>query len=60
MKTSQLEIIDTFPAYLQYWEKCRDLSLDEQIDRWAQDYLSPWPELLAKQIEDYHKQNVDW
>lgn len=60
MKTSQLEIIDTFPAYLQYWEKCRDLSLDEQIDRWAQDYLSPWPELLAKQIEDYHEQNVDW
>lgn len=60
MQTSKLEILDTFPAFLVYWEKCRDLPLDVQIELWAQDYLSPWPELLAKQIEDYCQQNIDW
>jgi hypothetical protein len=60
MATSKLEILDTFPAFLTYWEKCRDLPLDAQIERWAQDYLSPWTELLAMQVEDYHDQNIDW
>ena len=58
--TSKLEILDTLPAFLTYWEKCLDLTLNAQIERWAQDYLSPWPELLTIQVEDYHDQKIDW
>jgi hypothetical protein len=60
MKTGKLEIIDTFPAFLDYWEKTQDLPLDAQIEGWAQDYLSSWPELLTMQVEDYREQNIDW
>lgn len=60
METHTLEMIDTFPAFLDYWDQCRDLPLDAQIDRWALDYLSPWPELLGMQIDDYRQQGVDW
>ena len=56
----KLEILDTFPAFLTYWENCRDLPLDNQIDQWAQDYLSPWPGLLAMQVDDYREQDIDW
>jgi len=55
-----LEIVDTFPAFLDYWESCRGLSLDVQIEKWAQGYLSPWPDLLAMQVEDYQAQDIDW
>jgi hypothetical protein len=54
------EIVDTFPAFLAYWEKACDLPLEAQIDRWAGDYLAPWPALLALQIEDYQAQDIDW
>lgn len=60
MTMNTLEILDTFPAFLDFWDKCRDFPLDAQIDRWAGDYLAPWPDLLAKQIEDYGAQNIDW
>ena len=56
----KLEFLDTFPAFLAYWENCRDLPLDMQMDQWAQDYLSPWPDLLAMQVDDYREQNIDW
>lgn len=55
-----LEIVDTFPAFLDYWEKSQGLPLDVQIDRRAEDYLAVWPELLALQIDDYREQDIDW
>jgi hypothetical protein len=55
-----LEFVDTIPAFLDYWKKACDLPLEAQIDRWAEDYLAPWPDLLALQIEDYNEQGVDW
>jgi len=57
---SNVRIIDTFPAFLAFWEKVQERSLDEQIASWAPEYLSPWPELLALQIEDYASQDLDW
>ena len=59
MDQSQLEI-DIFPRFLTYWEGVKNLSLDEQIERWANEYLGPYPELLAKQTEDYAQQGLDW
>ncbi len=46
-------LIDTFPAFLEFWSQVRRKPLDEQIELWAADYLSAWPELLAKQVDDY-------
>lgn len=54
------KLIDTFPAFLTYWFKVRDKPLDEQIERWATEYMAPWPELRRKQIEDYSGQGLDW
>jgi len=53
-------LIDTFPAFLEYWHEASHKSLDDQIEGWAKGYMFHWPELLAKQIEDYAGQNLDW
>jgi hypothetical protein len=55
-----LEIIDTFPAFLKYWEKANGQSLGEQIKGWENIYLAPWPELLAKQLDNYAADKLDW
>jgi hypothetical protein len=53
-------IIDTFPAFLAYWAEAQRKQLDEQVESWASLYMSQWPELLNKQIEDYAGQNLNW
>lgn len=53
-------ILDTFPAFLQYWQTQRQSPLAEQIESWQSDYLLPWPELAEKQKADYAGQDVDW
>ncbi|MCJ7566785.1 MAG: hypothetical protein MUO58_04530 [Anaerolineales bacterium] len=55
-----LDILDTLPAFMTYWTKVRDLDIEQQIDLWASEYLSSWPDLLSVQIEDYRSQGVDW
>ncbi|MCJ7655240.1 MAG: hypothetical protein MUO97_08105 [Dehalococcoidia bacterium] len=55
-----LEIIDTFPAFLKYWEKTKSQSLGEQIKGWENIYLAPWPELLTKQLDNYSADKLDW
>lgn len=54
------DIIDTFPAFEAYWAKAQSKPMDEQIELWANEYMSAWPELLERQIEDYSEQNLDW
>ncbi len=54
------EVVDTFPAFLAYREKFQELPLDAQIEGWATKYMSPWPELLARQVEDYSSQGLNW
>ena len=54
------EIVDTFPAFLAYWERVQDAPLDARIETWAADYMSRWPELLEKQLDDYAAQGEDW
>jgi hypothetical protein len=57
---SQVEIIDTIPAFLHFWAEIRDEPLTAQIEAWASQYMARWPELLAKQVEDYEGQGEDW
>ena len=34
--------------------------MDEQVESWATEYISSWPELPSLQIADYEAQNLDW
>jgi hypothetical protein len=54
------ELVDTYPAFLTYWAAAEHKPLDEQIESWSTAYISHRPELLAKQIEDFSAQNLDW
>lgn len=31
-----------------------------QMDAWLNEYMSQWPELLQKQLDDYASLNEDW
>jgi hypothetical protein len=55
-----IRIIDTFDDFSACWSKVAKASTDRRIDAWAEDYLSRWPELLAKQIENYASEKMDW
>ena len=55
-----MEILDTFPHFLKFWADYRTQTIDRQIEGWAGAYMADYPELLAKQVEDYSEQNLDW
>jgi hypothetical protein len=57
---SECTIIDTFPAFLSFWEGITSSAVEDRVDRWASEYMSQWPELLNKQKEDYKKEHEDW
>jgi hypothetical protein len=54
------KVIDTFPQFRVFWSATQERSLGEQINGWASDYMAPWPELLAKQQDDYTSEGEDW
>jgi hypothetical protein len=54
------EFVDTFPAFLTYWAEAGRKYLDDQIEDWATGYMAQWPELLARQIEDYAARGLEW
>lgn len=54
------DIIDTFPAYLSYWNKFKFESIEDQIDGWRTTYMVRWPELLQKQLDDYDTEGLNW
>ena len=57
---SKCNIVDAFPGFLDFWTAVRHQPLDAQIDRWASEYMSQWPELLEKQVDDYSSEGEDW
>lgn len=57
---SDCDFVDTFPNFLSYWNSVQHKPVEDQIASWEAQYMSLWPELLAKQIEDYASQNLDW
>lgn len=56
----EARIIDTFPAFLAYWQTARERSMAQQIEGWADRYMAPWPELLQKQVDDYAEESQGW
>lgn len=57
---SQAALLDTFPTFLEWWERAAGQSLGEQIDGWATEYMARWPALLTMQMEDFASQGLDW
>jgi C_GCAxxG_C_C family probable redox protein len=49
---SVCEYLDAFPAFLAYWVEAQHEALDDQLEDWACRYMAPWPELLAKHLQD--------
>lgn len=54
------EILDTFPSFLTFWNGVQHGSIEAQIDAWLNEYMSHWPDLLQKQLDDYASLNEDW
>jgi hypothetical protein len=54
------DILDTFPAYISYWNKYRSESIVEPIDGWRTSYMVRWPVRLQMQIEDYVSDGFNW
>lgn len=46
--------------FLAFWNEAHYKPVDAQIESWASEYMSQWPELLEKQLENYSRENVDW
>jgi len=57
---STCEILDTFPSFLKTWDNMQHGSVEIQIDAWLNEYMSRYPELLQKQLDDYASLNEDW
>jgi hypothetical protein len=55
-----LQVLDTFPAFERYWQTVRSKPIDVQIDRWENEYMAGWPELLDKQKRAYSEEGADW
>ena len=54
------EVLDTFPSFLSMWNEAQHTTVDAQINIWLNEYMSQWPELLQKQLDDYASLNDDW
>ncbi len=57
---SRCKVIDTFPRFRVFWSAAQSKPLNAQINSWALDYMSPWPDLLKKQQDDYASEGEDW
>ena len=54
------KILYTFPSFLTFWNIVQHDSINMQMDAWLNEYMSQWPELLQKQLDDYASLNEDW
>ena len=52
--------LDTFPDFLSVWENVQHDALEAQINAWLNEYMSHYPELLQKQLDDYASLDEDW
>ena len=57
---STCKILDTFSPFLAVWHATQGSSTNEQIDAWFDRYMSQWPELLQKQLDDYASLDESW
>jgi hypothetical protein len=56
----RLDLLDTYLAFERYWREVRSEDVEVQIERWENEYMADWPELLAKLKKSYSDEGVDW
>lgn len=56
----EINVIDTYPAFLSYWNHVQHLPVGAQITRWKSEYMASWPKLMNKQIDDCEADAEDW
>ena len=54
------KILDTFPAFQKIWNSVQHDTVETQINAWLNEYMSRYPDLLQKQLDDYASLNEDW
>ncbi len=57
---SNYAVIDTYPAFLEFWAEACCQPIEQQIEGWATKYMAQWPELCDKQVQDYKNEGLDW
>ncbi len=60
MKKSHCRILDTYNDFLGYWMNARFKDVNRQMELWQTCYMKKYPELLAKQVNNYQEMSVDW
>ena len=56
----KIEIVDTFPNFIDYWKNNKNKPIDTQISSWSSEYMGSYPELLEKQIKSYKADKANW
>jgi hypothetical protein len=59
MRKGQCEVLDTYNDFSAYWAYARFKSLKEKVRLWRASYMKKYPELFAKQVENYGEMGVD-
>ena len=53
-------LVDTFPEFKKYFQNNLDKSIEEKIIIWKEKYISQYPELKQKCINEYEKNDYKW
>ena len=54
-----IEVVDTYPKFLEVWPELQTAELSETPDIWLS-YMRQYPELLQKQLDTYAERGYDW
>lgn len=52
--------LDTYPDFLRFWQTARTMPVAIAVEKWASEYMAPWPELRRQQQESFTDQREDW
>lgn len=55
-----INLIDTYKDLVNYCEKYKDESIKYMINGWLNEYISTYPELRDKCINNYKEEGFDW
>jgi len=53
-------VLDTFPAFEDFWRRARKLPVSQRVESWKTEYFRLWPELFRKQAAEYRRIGADW
>jgi hypothetical protein len=60
MTMGKCKILDTYEDFLAYWKQIHFKRIDERVKLWQASYMSKYPELIEKQVQNYEEDNVNW